>query len=349
MDIDTFPTPDRPSELGFESAAQTSIAILLLPTFNAMATVALLDPFRAANYLTGEPRYHWQMLSLDGKPVVASNGLQFSDIASYATAPEEFDMVIVSSSWTPERYRDRRIMKWLLRQAQGGATLGGVDTGAFSLAYAGLLDGRRATVHYEHVASFHELFPKVHICEDLYVIDQSSATCCGGIAASDLALELIRIREGIDVANAAARYIFHDRLRAGSEGQFPAHHEPVGYSVPEKLRNAIVRMERHLENPLPLGEIAKGVGLSQRHLERLFKAHTGVTAVQYYLHSRLDRARGLVTQTEMPLMSVAVACGFSSQEYFARAYRRHFGLQPSRDRREGRVPFQFRSFPAHRS
>ncbi|MDH3316333.1 MAG: helix-turn-helix domain-containing protein, partial [Gammaproteobacteria bacterium] len=88
-------------------------------------------------------------------------------------------------------------------------------------------------------------------------------------------------------------------------------------------------MKRKLENPLPLTAVAREVGLSQRHLERLFRDHTGVTAVQYYLGSRLDRARGLVTQTEMPLMAVAVACGFSSQEYFARVYRRRFGLQPS--------------------
>ena len=159
---------------------------------------------------------------------------------------------------------------------------------------------------------------------------------------------MIRLRDGIDIANAAARYIFHDRLRTGTEGQFPSHHEPVGYAAPGKLRHAIVCMERNLENPLPLADVAREAGLSQRQLERLFRTHTGVTAVQYYLGSRLDRARSLVTQTEMPLLAVAVACGFSSQEYFARAYREHFGLQPSRDRREGRIPFQFRSFPAHR-
>ena len=203
-------------------------------------------------------------------------------------------------------------------------------------------------MHYEHIASFRELFPRVEITEDLYVIDGTRVTCCGGTASSDLALEMIRVRDGIDVANSAARYIFHDRLRVGTEGQLPTHCEPVGYSAPKKLRHAIVCMERNLENPLPLSAVAREVGLSQRHLERLFRAHTGDTGVQYYLGSRLDRARGLVTQTEMPLLAVAVACGFSSQEYFARVYRRRFGLQPSVDRREGRVPFQFRSFPAPR-
>ena len=108
-------------------------------------------------------------------------------------------------------------------------------------------------------------------------------------------------------------------------------------------------MEHNLENPLPLSAIAKEVSLSQRQLERLFRAHTGVTPVQYYMEQRLDQARGMVTQTDMPLLNVAVACGFSSQEYFARAYKRRFGLQPSKDRHEGRIPFQFRAFPSHYS
>ncbi len=324
---------------------RTRLAVLLLPSFNAMATVALLDPFRAANYLTGEPRYGWELLSLEGGAVTASNGIEIAGTAPFAAAID-VELLLVSASWTPEAYRDPQVLRWLQRRARAGTTLGGIDTGAFLLAFAGLLDGRRASVHYEHIASFRELFPKVQMGEDLYVIDGDRITCCGGSASCDLALQLIRLQDGIDVANAAARYIFHDRLRGGAEGQLPTHHEPVGSAAPEKLRQAIVCMERNLESPLPIAAVASEVGLSQRQLERLFRSHTGMTAVRYYLASRLDRARGLVTQTEMPLLSIAVACGFSSQEYFARAYRRHFGLQPSRDRREGRVPFQYRTYPA---
>ena len=326
----------------------TRIAVLLLPSFNAMATAALLDPFRAANYLSGSRRYEWQIFSLDAGSVVASDGLVFSDTQALDQADLPFSFVFVSASWTPERYRDRKVLRWLQRQARGGAVMGGIDTGGFLLASAGLLDGSRATVHYEHIAAFREQFPDVDLCEDLYVIDGRRVTCCGGVACCDLALELIRLRDGLDLANAAARYIFHDRLRPASEGQLPVHHEPVGSAAPERLRQAIVCMERNLEYPLPIARIAAEAGLSQRQLARLFRTHTGMTAVQYYLSSRLDRARGLVTQTEMPLLALAVACGFRSQEYFARAYRRHFGLKPSDDRREGRIPFQFRSFPAFR-
>ena len=106
-------------------------------------------------------------------------------------------------------------------------------------------------------------------------------------------------------------------------------------------------MERNLEHLLPIGAVARRVDLSQRQLERLFKRHTGVTPVRYYLDVRLDRARGLVTQTELPITDVAIACGFTGGAQFARAYKTRFNIIPSRDRVEGRVPFQFRSFPSH--
>jgi AraC family carnitine catabolism transcriptional activator len=131
------------------------------------------------------------------------------------------------------------------------------------------------------------------------------------------------------------------------EPPFPIHHEPVGYVAPRKLRHAIASIERNLENPLALSIIAKEVGLSRRQLERTFRAHSGVTPIKYYLERRLDRARGMVTQTDMSLPDLAVACGSSSEEYFARAYKRRFGSQPSKERREGRIPFQFRAFPSH--
>ena len=122
---------------------------------------------------------------------------------------------------------------------------------------------------------------------------------------------------------------------------------PIKGRPPHRLREAIVVMERNLEQPLKLPELARRLALSQRQLERLFQRHTGVTPLRYYVDVRLDRARGLVTQTEMQITEVAAACGFGSPIQFARAYKQRFGLPPSRDRIEGRVPFQFRSFPSY--
>ncbi len=330
-----------------QNSSSFSIGVLLLDGFNAMALQAFLDPFRSANYLRSQTLYRWSFAGVDGETVTASNGLQVSGLDNTSDAGDRFDLVVVNSSWGPERFARSPVLGWLRNCARNNAALGGLDTGAFVLAYAGVLEGRRAAVHYEHIAAFREVFPDIEMGEDLFVMDRGRLTCCGGLASADLALEIIRLQQGLELANGAGRYIFHERLRRGDEGQLPATREPVGYSVPGKLRDAIIAMERALEQPMSIVDIADRVGLSQRQLERLFHAHTGVSPVRYYVDIRLDRARGLITQTELPILSVAMACGFSNAPQFTRTYKKRFGLTPSRDRIEGRVPFQFRSFPSH--
>lgn len=321
--------------------------MLLLPNFNGMAAHAFIDPFRAANYLSRRLAYRWDLLSLKGGDVTASNGFSLGGTGAFADAGDGFDLVVINASWTPEEFSQPKLLGWLRRLARNRTTLCGIDTGAFILAHAGLLRGHRATVHYEHVAAFRELFPQIEIDESLFVSDRERMSCAGGVAAVDMALEIIRQQQGTDLANAAARYIFHDRLRAGREGQLSAKYEPVGYTVPERVRNAILHMERNIERPLRQAEIADRLGISQRQLERLFLKFTGMSPARYYLNVRLDNARGFVTQTEMSMSQIAYACGFGGAGQFSRAYRSRFGLPPGQDRVEGRIPFQFRSFPIH--
>lgn len=323
------------------------IAMLLFEGFNSMAMHAFLDPFRSANYLRGETLYRWEFVAFNRDNVTASNGLTVSQLRPYNEISHGFDLVVVNASWNVGQFKAPALLNWLRDISARGATLCGLDTGAFVLGFAGLLKGRRAAVHYEHIAAFRELFPDVVMGEEMFIVDGDRLTCCGGLAASDLALEIIRLQQGMELANASGRYMFHERLRDGDEGQLPAHREPVGYAAPEKLREAIILMERNLEIPLQIGEIAKQVGVSQRHLDRLFNKHTGVSPVRYYLDVRLDRARGLITQTELPILTVAVACGFGSNAQFSRTYKKRFHISPSQDRIDGRVPFQFRSFPSH--
>ena len=323
------------------------IGMLLLPGFNALAMHAFLDPFRAANYLRGQRLYHWQFLSLQGNNVVASNGVEIAVSQAITAETPAFDLILVNASWTPEQFRDDRLQSWLRTASRQGTSLGGIDTGAFVLAYAGLLDHHRAVVHFEHLAAFKELFPAIETEEFLYSIDQRRMSCCGGLAAADLALELIQKQNGIELANAAARYIFQERLRHADEAQVPQNIEPVGYQLPDKLREAILLMERNIEEPLSQLELADYLSMSQRQLQRLFKRHVGLTPLRYYLNTRLDRARGLVTQTELPVMEIAALCGFLHSEQFSRAYRMRFEITAFKDRVEGRIPFQLRRFNAH--
>ena len=324
------------------------LLIIVTPNFNLAATMGFLDPFRASNYLDGSILFRWDLASASGGDVVASNGISVRTRALRDVRAQPQDIVIVSSSWAPESYNSAPLHSALLRWARAGVTLGAIDTGAFILAEAGLLKGKRATTHYEHIDSLKELYVDTETSEDLFVYDGNRITCAGGAAATDFALHAIRSMHGDSLANAAARYLFHQALRPQGTSQNPSSVEPLGSTAPSVLKRAIKLMEDNLEDALPIPQICKRVRLSQRQLDRLFAQFVRKSPVLYYRDIRLDRARGLVTQTDMRLSEVAVASGFSSQAHFSRAYRERFGLAPRTDRVEGRVPFEFRAWPMHR-
>ncbi|HEY9039356.1 MAG TPA: GlxA family transcriptional regulator [Roseovarius sp.] len=325
------------------------LLIVVTPHFNMAATAGFIDPFRAANYLDGTTHFAWDVASVLGGPCLASNGMSMETLPLAQVRNTRYDMVIVSSSWTPESHAGAQLRSALWRWAQSGATLGGIDTGAFILAQAGLLAGRRATVHYEHMDAFGERFPECDLTEELYVFDGSRISCAGGGASVDFALQIIRGAKGDALANAAARYLFHPVVRAPGTLQNAAAQEPLGSTAPGAVKRAIALMERNLESPLPIKVLCQRLGISHRQLNRLFAGFVRRTPAIYYRDIRLDRARGLVTQTDLAMSEIALASGFSSQVHFSRAYRIRFGLPPSRDRIEGRVPFEFRAWPMHRN
>jgi AraC family carnitine catabolism transcriptional activator len=331
-----------------EAAAALRILVIVTPNFNLAATVGFLDPFRASNYLDGSILFRWDLASAAGGEVIASNGLSIRTKALCEVSSKPQDIVIVSSSWAPENCNSAPLHGALLRWARAGVTFGALDTGAFILAEAGLLEGKRVTTHYEHIDSLKELYPDTEITEDLFVFDGKLITCCGGSAAMDFGLHIVRSMHGDSLANAAARYLFHQSLRPQGASQSPGSSEPLGSTAPSVLKRAIKLMEENLEDALPIPRICERVGLSQRQLDRLFAEFVRKSPVLYYRDIRLDRARSLVTQTDMRLSEIAVASGFSSQTHFSRAYRERFGLAPRTDRVEGRVPFEFRAWPMHR-
>ncbi len=329
-------------------ARPVSILVIVAPNFNLAATVGFADPFRVANYLEGRACFAVYVVSEAGGACRASNGVTIETGALAGMRGARPDFVIVSTSWTPEDFGTPALQSALRQWDRQNVTLGGIDTGAFVLAGAGLLEGHAATVHYEHFDAFQEMYPGVAVSEALCVFDRRRITCCGGVAAADCALHIIHATQGAAVANSAARYVFHPNLRPLGAPQNPAEEEPLGKTVPAPVRRAIQAMEAHLEEPLSVPDIARAAKVSHRQLDRLFARHLRKTPALYYRDIRLDRARGLVTQTAMPMAEIAVAAGFASQVHFSRAYRDRFGLPPSRDRTEGRIPFEFRAWPMHR-
>ncbi|MEX0283565.1 MAG: GlxA family transcriptional regulator [Paracoccaceae bacterium] len=323
------------------------IDIIVTPDFNLSATMGFVDPFRAANYLRGSPLFHWAFLSERGGPVRASNGASIDTQPLTSSKDIAPDFLIVSSSWQPEAHVTPAIKAALRQAGLRGATLGALDTGAFILAFAGLLNGHRATVHYEHIDAFQELFPDVEVSETLWVFDRQRLTCSGGVAATEFALHILHAVHGPALANDAARYIFAPGLRDHTAPQNPQEAEPLGVTVPDTVRHAIKLMEKNLETPIAIATLCQSLKCSHRQLNRLFSQYVRKTPVQYYRDIRLDRARGLVTQTNLSMAEIAHASGFVGQVHFSRAYRARFGLAPSRDRIEGRIPFEFRAWPMH--
>ena len=323
------------------------ILLFVTPHFNISATTSFVDPFRVANYLSGMSRFSWRYVSEAGGLIESSSGLKVETQPLSSEVKTIPWMTMVSSSWAPEQHSTQAIKSALSGWQRRGVLIGGLDTGGILLAEAGLLNGRKATVHYEHIDAFIEIAPETQVSEDLIVFEDGIVTCCGGSASTDLGLRLVHDQMGESIANACARYLFHHDLRGAGASQNPKGAEPLGYVTPTIVRAAIDLMEAHLEVPLSIPDIAKQLGKSQRQLARLFQTYVRKSPVEYYRDIRLDRARGLVTQTDLKLSEVAAASGFNSQVHFSRAYTQRFGMSPSKDRIAGRVPFEFRAWPMY--
>lgn len=311
------------------------VLFLLVPDFSMMAFTACIEPLRVANRMAARQLYAWRTIGCDGRPVQASNGVPVAPDAALGPPEAVPDgapaMAIVCAGLRAERFRDTAALSWLRRLARAGVNLGGVCTGALVLARAGLLDGYRCTIHWENMEGFAEEFPGHEITATMFEIDRDRFTCSGGTAPLDMMVHLIARDHGDDLALQVAEQMLHMPVRHPGDPQRMALQYRTGISHP-KLLAAIAAMEAHLEAPLSLDDLAARVALSPRQLERLFHDHVGRPPRRYYLELRLKRARLLLLQTSMPVIQVAVACGFTSASHFAQAYHAFFGHAPRIER-----------------
>jgi len=312
------------------------IGFLLIPQFSMMAFMSATEPLRVANRLAGAPLYAWTVVSPDGEAVASSSGLTVMADGPLAAA-RGLPMLFVVAGFEPDSHAAPPLLAGLRRMARGGATLGALDTGAFLLARAGLLDDARVTLHWEAAPAFRETFPDIEVSQDLYELDGRRITCAGGTAAMDMMLDMIAARHGQDLAVAVARQFIQDGMRARSvrqKGRFPA----MRGRPDRRLTAALELMQRELDRPLPPSEVAQAANLSVRQLERLFRDRLGESPAAAHLRLRLERARELLRQTDLRVLEVATATGFASGASFARAYRAAFGEAPRNDRREPDLP-----------
>jgi len=295
-----------------------------------IALFSALEPLRVANRFAGEV-FSWRFVSMDGEAVAASNGIPVSVTAGIDGIGRP-DVAIVCASYDQEAGMNRPVFNELRRLARNGTLLGAVDTGAFLLAGAGVLDGHRATCHWETLPAFRENYPDIDVAETTYVIDRGRMTASGGAAALDMMLDWLGSIESEALAQKVADTLVHTR-HVNHPGEARV---PVGsrYKIDDpRLVKAIRLMEEHVEDTLALSDVAQAAQVSGRQLERLFHKHLQATPVGFYRQLRLDRAHRLLVYSRLSVRNVALATGFSTLAEFSRAFKQRYGKSPSHARR----------------
>ncbi len=327
-DLDTFfdnmmhlSTNSPPEHFGF----------LLLPKFSSLCLANALEPLRAANLIAGRPLYTWTLYAPGGQDVLSSSGLTTGATENLRDAAGT-DALFVVCSYDYKRQISKPLLRELSQLSRRIGVLGGLDTGSFVLAAAGLLDGYQATIHWQELAIFEETFHDVATVTDRFVIDGNRITAGGATTTLDLMLHLIRERHGEALRLDVAGLFIYDGTHLAEDPQRPPPPlESLPFSV--DLSPMIALMEANLETPLAIGDLARHLGLSQKKLERRTRRILDTTPVGYYQHIRLSAARSMALETGLPVSEIAVRTGFSSASALTRAFRRHFAMTPSDLRR----------------
>ncbi len=307
------------------------IGFLLIPDFGLLAYASAIEPLRAANTLSGRALYRWCHLSPDGGPVAASNGVTIAPDLLLQHAAAEVDALFVCAGGKRISFCDAATFDYLRRFGRLKRPLGGVAGGPYVLARAGLLRGYRFTLHWEYAPALAEEFPDLDLRRTLFEVDGDRLTCSGGTAPLDMMHAFLMREHGPDLAMMVSDWLLQTDIRESSRPQRMALCHRLGVRNQPTLK-AVASMEEHIEAPVSRAALAARAGVSTRQLERLFRLHLGCTPSHYYRRLRLYQARLLVRQSGIPIVEVAVACGFASPSDFSRAYRQMFGRPPAAER-----------------
>ncbi|MEX3008675.1 GlxA family transcriptional regulator [Hoeflea sp. TYP-13] len=296
------------------------VGILLFEQFSNHCLANTMEPLRAANTLARRQLYKWRYLTLDGKPVASSSGLVVEPDAALRDELHG-ELLFLIPSYGYRKLATPGCLAAIRAASHRYDVLAGLDTGSWLLAEAGLLQDRRATIHWQELESFAERFPDIDVRRERFVIDGNRITCGGAMAAFDLISELIGIHYGEALRIEVGWLFMHEGAPATM---------PVQLATPKSgpVQRAVRMMQEELESPLPVKEIARRVGQTQRALEQRFRRELGATPRTVYRRMRLLAARKLVDETEMPVSEIALRCGYENPSAMTRAFASEFGLTP---------------------
>lgn len=311
-----------------------AVGFILTDDFALMSFASAVEPLRAANLLADRPLYDIRFFAAQPGLVASSVGAVIP-VKDLPVPADRLDAVFVVVGGDPARIADDGALKACLRLlARSGTIIGGISGGPYLLAAAGLLAGRRFTIHWEHADALIEQFRDLTPERVRFVIDGDRITCGGGIAPLDLMHAIIASQHGADFARRVSDWFLHTHVdqpagaqRASVTERYQVHHKV--------LAKVLEKMETAIEEPLSRADMAAFAGVSERHLDRLFSSVMKSRFSQEYLRIRLERAAVLLKQSPLAVSEIGYATGFSGPSQFTRAFRRHFGESPRalRDRK----------------
>ena len=315
-------------------AAPLHIVFVLVPRFTLSALALATDVLRVANREALQPVFSWDIVTLDGKPCLASSGLEIAPtrrMQDVALAP----VALVLASWEPEVGITPSLMAWLHAQDRQGAIIGAVETGAFVLAHGGLLRAGEAALHIESRAAFAERFDPALMADALFTVSERRMSCSGVVSLLDMLLALVERRTGKRLSRRIAE-IFAYRMPPEEASSPLISQDALLLKADRRLVRVIEIMQAHLKAPLSIAEICGRAGVSVWQLRRVFKREIGRTPSSYYTELRLQRARELLEHGCAQVQEIALASGFADAPGFNTAFRRHFGITPSECRKRAR-------------
>ena len=317
-------------KLNTEIKSPRRFVFVLIENFTLLSFSSALDALRIANRMSGKKLYDWIFIGENEEFVSCSAGTQFK-LDNCLIELHRDDTILLCGGTSIQESTTRKLIGWLRREARRGLIIGGLCTAAYPMAKAGLLDEKKATIHWENQDSFAEEFLEVELTKTVFVCDGNRYTTAGGTSSIDLLLKIIADDHGEELANAVADQMIYSSIRTDQDTQRLSVPTRIGVRHP-KLSKVIQMMEINIEEPISPSILAKDVGMSTRQLERLFRRYLDRSPKRYYMELRLQKARNLLMQTDMSVINVALACGFASPSHFSKCYRAHYDTTPYRER-----------------
>ncbi|SDW43915.1 GlxA family transcriptional regulator [Litoreibacter albidus] len=302
---------------------------VLMDNFTMLSFAGAVDALRIANRVIPNS-YEWVLAGEGGDTITCSSGISYKLDMDLDDVLRD-DTVVLCGGANVQEATTKRLLNWIRREARRGVVIAALCTASYVMARAGLLDGKRATIHWENQDSFTEEFEDVELTKSVFVVDGNRMTTAGGTSSIDLMLKIIANDLGEDVASMVADQQIYSSIRTDQDQQRLSIPTRIGVRHP-KLSRVIQMMEQNVEEPISPSLLAKEVGMSTRQLERLFRRYLNRSPKRYYMEIRLQKARNLLMQTDMSVINVALACGFASPSHFSKCYRAHYDTTPYRER-----------------